>query len=80
MENLTAGEGEAVDERQTIKPVVVVGVSHGEKTRPVPQQSALQPRRDGTWNPNRWDSNHAFHNHKESSKMMSNCKQEVKKD
>lgn len=40
---LTVSEGEAVDERQTIKPVVVLRVAHREETGPVSQQGALQP-------------------------------------
>lgn len=40
---LTVSEGEAVDERQTIKPVVVLGGAHREETGPVSQQGALQP-------------------------------------
>lgn len=46
---LTVSEGEAVDQRHAIKPVVVLAAAHREEARPVPEQSALQPGRDGTW-------------------------------
>lgn len=46
VEVLTAAEGEAVDERHAVKPVVVLGVAHREKTGSIPQQSALQPGRE----------------------------------
>lgn len=43
----TVAEGEAVDERQAVEPVVVLGVAHREKSRPVPQEGALEPGWDG---------------------------------
>lgn len=45
-QSLTIAEGEAVDERQAVKPVVVLRVTYREKPRPIPQQGALQPGRD----------------------------------
>lgn len=47
MVSVTVAEGEAVDQRQAVKPVVVLGAAHREEAGPVPQQSALQPGRDG---------------------------------
>lgn len=45
----TVAEGEAVDQRHAVEPVVVLGVVHGEQARPVPQQGPAQPGREGTW-------------------------------
>lgn len=45
----TVAEGEAVDQRHAVEPVVVLGVVHGEEAGPVPQQGAPQPGREGTW-------------------------------
>lgn len=43
----TVTEGEAVDEREAVKPVVVLRVAHREESRAIPQEGALQPRWDG---------------------------------
>lgn len=45
----TITEGEAVDERQAIKPVVVLRVTHREESRAIPQEGALQPGWDGAY-------------------------------
>lgn len=44
--SLTVAEGETVDERRAIEPVVVCGVAQREKAGSVSQQRALQPGRD----------------------------------